>query len=101
MVLPRPHKSAATPAPLGALIYENASLQVVEHLVADRYDSMSDARQKAVDLGPRAVQSMWEKGKQTLLDGLDFRGFPQKYGFDLINNIYPKDVKFGKLDPTG
>ena len=34
VVLPRPHKSAATPVPLGALIYKNASLQV-EHLVAD------------------------------------------------------------------
>ena len=34
VVLPRPHKSAATPVLLGALIYENASLQV-EHLVAD------------------------------------------------------------------
>ena len=31
---------------------------------------------------------------------MDFRGFPQEHGFDLINKIYPKNAKFGKLDPT-
>ena len=35
VVLPRPHKSVATSVPLGALISENASLQV-EYLVADQ-----------------------------------------------------------------
>ena len=61
---------------------------------------MSDDGQKAVDLGLPAVQSLWQRGKQPILDGMDFRGFPQEHGFDLINKIYPKNAKFGKLDPT-
>ena len=61
---------------------------------------MSDDGQKAVDLGPQAVQTLWQRGKQTLLDVMDFRGFPQEHGFDLIDKIYPKNVRFGKLDPT-
>ena len=61
---------------------------------------MSDDGQKAVDLGPRAVQALWERDKQPLLDKMDFRGFPQQHGFDLIDKIYPKNAKFGKLDPT-
>ena len=56
--------------------------------------------QKAVDLGPRAVRSLWQNGKQPLLDGMDFRGFPQEHGFDLIDIIYPKKVgRCGKLNP--
>ena len=31
---------------------------------------------------------------------MDFRGFPQEHGFDLIDKIYPKNVRFGKLNPT-
>ena len=61
---------------------------------------MSDAGQKAVDLGLQAVQALWERDKQPLLDKMDFRGFPQQHGFDLIDKIYPKNVRFGKLNPT-
>ena len=58
------------------------------------------AGKTAVELGPKVVRALWERGTQTVIDGLDFRGFPQQHSFDLVNLIYPKKANYGKLDPT-
>ena len=35
-----------------------------------------------------------------IVDALDFTGFfPEKYGFEKLDRIFPKDPKYGKEDP--
>ena len=58
------------------------------------------AGKTVVELGPNVIRALWERGTQTVIDGLDFRGFPEQHSFDLIDLIYPKIKKWGKLDPT-
>ena len=36
---------------------------------------------------------------QYIVDALDFTGFPEKYGFEKLDQIFPKDPKYGKEDP--
>ncbi len=34
------------------------------------------------------------------LDTFDFTGFPESHGIDALNLLFPKNAKYGKLDPT-
>ena len=36
---------------------------------------------------------------QYIVDALDFTGFPEKYGFKKLDQIFPNDPKYGKEDP--
>ena len=59
------------------------------------------ARKTAVELGPKVIHALWERGTQTVIDDLDSRGFPQQHGFNFTDLIYPKKIgRCGRLDPT-
>ena len=37
--------------------------------------------------------------KGPYLNTLDFTGYPEKHGFAIIDKLFPKNAKYGKLDP--
>ena len=54
-----------------------------------------DGIAQAVNYPPESLDSL----SPDRLDRLSFVGYPDRHGYDHIDRLFPKNERFGKLDP--